>query len=174
MSLFHRGLLVAALSLALLSGFSHLTAAPPAGDQQPESDAPFTLRTVRGKVVFLVEAVEDRFGVKAVPEAQQRILALATPDGQYYPLFEDVRGRAFRKDKRLRGIDVELLARQYKGSPLLHVIRVFALEDGKKYELDYWCDVCAIAMFELKPCDCCQGPIELRKRLVKDGKVVDE
>lgn len=131
-------------------------------------EAPFTLKRVRGKVVYLVAAVQRRFGVKAVPEARERILALQTPDGRYRPLFEDVRGRSFRKDKRLRGIDLELLVRQYEGSPLLHVIQVFALEDGKKYELDYWCDICAIAMFELKACDCCQGPIELRRRLVEE------
>ena len=33
-----------------------------------------------------------------------------------------------------------------------------------RLELDYWCDICAIAMYELKECECCQGPIELRRR----------
>ncbi|MEQ8788351.1 MAG: hypothetical protein RIC55_18725 [Pirellulaceae bacterium] len=172
---FRQGLALAAVSLTLLVGGSQrLLAAPPAQQQEPQSDAPFIMRTVRGEVVFLVAAVQNRFGVKAVPEARQSILAVATPEGEFLPLFEDVRGRAFRKDKRLRGIDLELLVRQYEGSPLLHVIRVFAVEDGKKYELDYWCEICAIAMFELKACDCCQGPIELRRRLVEDGRVLEE
>jgi hypothetical protein len=141
---------------------------PPSDSAATEEDAYETL-SLRGRVVYLAPALEKRFGAKAVPEARERILALESPGGVYTPIFEDVRGRAFRKDARLRGIDVELLVRQYEGSPMVQVIQVFAIEDGKKYELDYWCEICAIAMFELKDCDCCQGPIELRRRLVKES-----
>ena len=42
-------------------------------------------------------------------------------------------------------------------------IKVYALQGGQRYELDYWCEICAISMVELKDCDCCQGPIELRR-----------
>lgn len=142
-----------------------------AGDAQATSATKhFTTRTLRGKVVWMSEALAKRFGVKEVPEAKERILALATDDGQLYPLVEDVRGRAFRRDARLRGIPLELLVRQYDGSPMIQAIRVYSLEKDGKYELDYWCDVCAIAMFELKPCDCCQGPIELRRRKMEESK----
>jgi hypothetical protein len=167
--------LFAALLCALVSaeeapapGKSESSKEAPAKDGQSDDQAYDTL-SLRGRVVYLAPALEKRFGAKAVPEARERILALESPDGVYTPIFEDVRGRAFRKDARLRGIDLELLVRQYEGSPMVQVIQVFALEDGKKYELDYWCEICAIAMFELKDCDCCQGPIELRRRLVKDS-----
>jgi hypothetical protein len=116
--------------------------------------------------VWLAEALQRRFGVKSVSEARQRILALETDRGDLYPLVEDVRGRAFRRDQRLRGIPVELLVRRYERSPSIQIIRVFQLRDDGRFELDYWCDICAIAMFELKACDCCQGPIELRARKV--------
>jgi hypothetical protein len=95
---------------------------------------------------------------------------LESADGQIYPLAEDIRGRGFRRDKRLREIPVELLVRQYKGSPVVQVIRVFAIRDDGKYELDYWCEVCAIAQFELKPCGCCQDLIELRARKTTAGE----
>ena len=140
---------------------------------QPETasqdDAEPKHETIRltGKVVWMADALERRYHIRTGPEEAERVLALENEVG-LYPLVEDVRGRAFRKDERLRGIDVELLVRRYEGSPMVQVIRVFALRDGKKYELDYWCDICAIAMFELKPCECCQGPIELRERLVED------
>jgi hypothetical protein len=142
-----------------------------ADESQTSDDSPnYTTLSVRGKVVWLAEALERRFGVKSVPEAEDRILALEAADGALYPIVEDIRGRSFRVDKRLRGIELELFVRRYNNSPMIQVIRVYALKKDGKFELDYWCDICAIAMFELKPCDCCQGPIELRERKVDETK----
>ena len=124
----------------------------------------FELETIRGRVVFLHEALEKKYGIRAVPEAKERALALQTAEGTLVPLVEDVRGRAFRADERLRQPEVELLVRRYRGSPAVQIIRVFEVAKDGKYELDYWCDICAIAMFEQKPCDCCQGETELRRR----------
>jgi hypothetical protein len=137
---------------------------PPDIASAVESNPQYKTRSLQGRVVWLAEALERRFGVKTVSEARQRILALETENGDLYPLVEDVRGRAFRRDERFRGIPVELLVRRHNGSPSIQIIRVFELRDDGKYELDYWCEICAIAMFELKPCDCCQGSIELRAR----------
>ena len=134
-----------------------------------EPQAEFTLDTVRGRVVYLADALEQRAGAAAVPEAKDRILALETKAGELIPLLEDVRGRAFRRDERLRKMEVELLVRRYKGSPVVQVIRLFEVAKDGLYEVDYWCEICAIAMYELKECECCQGPIELRKRK-SDGK----
>lgn len=124
----------------------------------------FVNKSLRGRVVWLAEALHRLHGIKTVPEAAQRTLALETPDGTLHPLIEDIRGRAFRRDERLRKMKVELLVRQHSGSPLVQVVRAFELTKGGKLELDYWCEICSIAMFELKECDCCQGPIELRRR----------
>ena len=126
------------------------------------------LLSLRGQVVWMHEALARRHGVKTVPEAAQRILALETSDGQLHPLVEDVRGRGFRRDERLRSTPVELLVRRHRGSPMLQVIRLFAIAKDGRYELDYWCDICAIAMFESKPCDCCQDPNVLRRRKIRD------
>ena len=134
-----------------------------------EPSAEFTLETLRGRVVFLAEALEKRAGVASVPEAKDRVLALETKEGELIPLVEDVRGRAFRRDERLRKMEVELLVRRYKVSPAGQIIRVFEVSKDGLYEIDYWCEICAIAMYELKDCECCQGPIELRKRK-SDGK----
>jgi hypothetical protein len=141
--------------VALLAWTLSLSAAEPPA---------FELQTIGGRVVYLHEALEKKFGVKAVEEARERALALQTQGGTLVPLVEDVRGRAFRVDDRLRKAEVELLVRRYRGSPAVQIIRVFEVAEDGKYELDYWCDICAIAMFELKPCDCCQGETELRRR----------
>ena len=123
----------------------------------------FKLETIRGRAVFLGEALERKFAVKTVPEARQRTIAIETTDGQLVPVVEDVRGRAFRVDERLRKPEIEVLVRRYEGSPSVQVIRLFELAADGKYELDYWCEICAITMFELKECECCQGDIELRR-----------
>ena len=125
---------------------------------------PFELATLRGRVVYQNEALAEKYGIGTVEEAKERTLALQTADGTLVPLVEDVRGRAFRVDERLRKAEVELLVRRYAGSPAVQVIRVFEVAKDGKFELDYWCDICAIAMFELKPCDCCQGDTVLRRR----------
>jgi hypothetical protein len=126
--------------------------------------AKFELQSVRGRVVWVSDALARRFQINEVPEAAERVLALEEPTGKLHPIVEDVRGRAFRRDKRLRGMQVELLVRKYPGSPFVQVIQVFELRGDGKYEIDYWCEICSIAMFELKDCECCQGPIELRRR----------
>ena len=132
-----------------------------------EAKKRFRLERIRGKVVFMNEALKRKYGITTVSEAKKRVLALETKDGKLHALVEDVRGRSFRRDKRLRQIDAELLVRRYPGLPSVQVIGIYSLEKKGKFELDYWCDICAIAMYELKPCDCCQGGIRLRKRKQK-------
>src|SRR5262245_35688141 len=122
--------------------------------------------TLRGKVVFLAEAFEKQTGVRAVPEARERILALQTADGTLVPILEDTRGRAFRRDERLREMTVELDVRRYRTSPTAQIIRVLEVTKDGRYEIDYWCDICAISTVEKKDCECCQGPVELRRRKV--------
>ncbi len=149
--------------------------AKPAAKQpakQPTAAGDHKTESLRGRIVWLNEALNRRFEIMTVPEAKERVLAIETKEGGLHPLVEDIRGRSFRKDARLRELaDVELLVRRFRGSPAVQVIRIYSHEksSGKKVrlEIDYWCEICAIAMFELKACDCCQGDIELRKAVRK-------
>ncbi len=136
---------------------------------QQANTKPLEFRTVsfRGKIVWLNEALKERYGISTVPEAAQRSLAILTDDGSLLPILDDSRGRSFRTDQRLREMQVELFVRQYSGQPMLQIIRVYELRESQKYEVDYWCDVCAIIMFETGLCACCQDDNRLRKRLVE-------
>jgi hypothetical protein len=136
----------------------------------PKPAAKHITESIRGKVVWISEALARKHGVRLDADAAETMAAIETADGELIPLMKEDRGRGFWKDERLRGIDVELIVRRYKGVPLVQVIRVYRLKDGKKYDVDYWCDICAIQMFELKDCECCQGPIRLRERLVEEKK----
>jgi hypothetical protein len=141
-----------------------LLVSPLPGDEKSPA---YATETIRGKVVFLAEVMQHQAGVTVVPEARERVLALKTKQGTLVPLLEDVRTRAFRRDDRLREMEVELVVRRYAISPLVQVIRVIEVAADGKYELDYWCDICSIVMFEKKDCECCQGPVELRRRKVE-------
>ena len=163
-----------ARNLILLAGFSwqleldcssaqEKPALPPWSSPAAESPD-YVVETMSGRVVWLNDALRKRRKIQSVPEAAERVLALETANGKLSPLFEDVRGRAFRRDPRLRDVPVELLVRRYPEMPFVQVIGVYGFDQGKRVEIDYWCDVCAIAMYELKDCECCQGAIELRRR----------
>lgn len=138
------------------------------GGRQKNDAPPYMVESVRGRVCWAAEAMRRLHGVESDADAAESLIVLETPAAELHPLVKDARGRGFYKDERLRQMELELLVRRYPGSPLLKVIRVYRLREGARYELDYWCDVCAISMYELKECECCQGPIRLRERLVKE------
>lgn len=124
---------------------------------------------LRGRVVWLETALADGFGVSTELEAAETTVVVETADGKLWPVIPDTRGRAFAVDARLRDTQLELLVRRYDDAPMIQVIRVFRPKADGLYEIDYWCDVCAIPMVILKPCECCQGPTRLRERPVAGG-----
>src|SRR5262245_19395909 len=77
-------------------------------DEQQSKDGDgaekFKTETVRGHFVWMAEAQERLYGVRSVPESKERVLAFETADGELVALAEDVRGRAFRVDQRLRDL----------------------------------------------------------------------
>jgi hypothetical protein len=143
------------------------------GGAADDSRPAFETLSLRGRVVFVAEALHRLYGIESDPDAAQSQVALETPEGRLYPLVKDARGRGFFKDARLRELDLELLVRRYEGAPAVQVVQVYTLHDGARFELDYWCDVCAIPMYELKDCECCQGPTRLRERRVADDRPGD-
>ena len=115
----------------------------------------------KGKVVKVHEALKRR-GVKAYPEELKDQVVLETKD-ELIPILPDWRGRAFFQDERLRDRDVELIGFRRPGLPYLNVLSVYTFDGkGRRQYTDYWCDICSIPMYELKPCDCCQEEIRLR------------
>ena len=126
-----------------------------------------------GKVVMLRDALKRR-GVVSTDEFNKQVV-LETPDGKLIPIVPDWRGRAFYQDKRLRNRPVELVGYRRRGVPYLQVLMVFTIDRPKnlsktskplkktvRHYFDYWCDICSIPMYEIKRCECCQGPIRMR------------
>jgi len=128
--------------------------------QAPSSKSP-PKQLFRGQVVQVNEALQRR-GVKASTEELKDQVALETAD-ELIPILPDWRGRAFYQDERLRNRKVELVGYRRPGLPFLYVLSVYTFDEkGRPQYTDYWCDICSIPMYEIKPCDCCQMEIRLR------------
>jgi hypothetical protein len=132
----------------------------PAAEKIENAPEP-TRELFTGKVVLATDALK-RKGLTAAEEMKGQVV-LETPDGELIPILADWRGRAFYQDERLREREVELLGYRRKGVPYLQALMVFTFNKaGEREYTDYWCDVCSIPMYEIKPCECCQGEIRLR------------
>ena len=115
----------------------------------------------RGKVVFVREALARR-KIEAREEFDKQV-ALETESGELIPIVPDWRGRAFFQDEHLRNRAVELVGKRAKGVPYLQVLIIFTFDEkGTRQYTDYYCDTCGFAIYEIKPCECCQGPVHLR------------
>lgn len=146
-------------------------AQPSSDDAAPTAPAErrqYTTETVKGRVVWLAEGLKRLYGVATEVAAAENSTALETPDGHLLPILPDTRGQAFSVDAELRNVDVELLVRRYEGVPMIQVIRLREPKPEGLMDVDYWCEVCAIPMYILKPCECCQGPTQLRYRKVEE------
>jgi hypothetical protein len=150
---------IAAVWFALGIASSVRADEPPA---KPESaSAERGKKLYSGKVVDAQAALKKR-GIKAFDELKGQVV-LETTDGRLLPIIPDWRGRAFFQDERLRNRPVDLIGFQKPGVPYLQVLVVYTFdEQGIREYTDYWCDICSIPMYEIKPCDCCQGDIRLR------------
>lgn len=148
------GVLLVAASRVVLPDDPPKPAAPAAEPEQKKE-------LFKGKVVFAVDALK-RKGLKPAEEMKGQVV-LETDDGELIPILADWRGRAFFQDERLRDRRVELVGYRKPGIPYLQILMVFTFnEAGEREYTDYWCDVCSIPMYEIKPCECCQGDIRLR------------
>lgn len=137
-------------------------AAAPA-DAAPKAVAPKPKkRLFHGEVRRVPEALKQ-LGIQAYKEELEDQVALLTPENELLPILPDWRGRALFQDERLHDRRIELVGYRRPGLPYLQVLSIYTFDEkGQRMLTDYWCDICSIPMYEIKPCDCCQQPIRLR------------
>ena len=132
-------------------------------ESEPRRDEPVKA-ILSGKVILLAEAFK-RKGIKSYQEEIAGDVVLETRAGELIPIVPDWRGRAFYQDERLRDRPVDLVVNRRPGIPWVQVLSIYTFdEEGVRNITDYWCDICAIPMYEIKECDCCRAPIRLRFR----------
>ncbi len=134
------------------------------GKDSAEKEKPDDEREVfSGQVVMLQAALKKR-GIKSGEEIKDQVV-LVTKSGELWPIVPDWRGRALYQDERLRNRPVDLVCKRTPGVPWLQVLSIYSFDKkGTRQITDYWCDICSIPMYEIKPCDCCQAEIRLRFR----------
>lgn len=175
------GLMAAAGDTAPKSATSETVASGPAApekDAAPESkrarresgsqsDSPEPVKQLfAGRVLFAQDALKAR-GIRVADEMKSQAV-LVTDSGEIMPIAADWRGRAFFQDERLRNRTVEVIGYRRSGLPYLQVLTIYVVDEKEgRQEMDYWCDICSIPMYEIKECECCQGPIRFRLRPAK-------
>ena len=111
------------------------------------------------KIVFA--DIHDAPISKAVIESDKRLGSKV--DIAYEKIYIGELLEEIKKDERLRDRRVDLVGTRKKAAPYLQVLMIFVFDDsGTRQYMDYWCDVCSIPMYEIKPCDCCQAEIRFR------------
>ena len=134
---------------------------PPGQDFPLPMDEP-AKTIVSGRVVLLTDALKRR-KIKHYAEEIKGQVVLETRQGELLPIIPDWRGRALFQDSRLRDRPVDLLVSRRKNFSHLQVLSIYTFDEkGARQLTDYWCDICSIPMYEIKECECCQGPIRLR------------
>jgi hypothetical protein len=116
--------------------------------------------------VYWGPAVKEKLSRELLDDAMDDVVALRTSDGRLYPVLPTESGLFFYRDERVRARPMRVRGRWHAGLSMFEVIDRYSLLDGKPNEIYYWCEICAIQMYHLKDCDCCQGPIELREHPV--------
>ena len=129
----------------------------PAADPKTEIKTQYYV----GKVLQLAKVLE-KLGARLDKEAQPHWMGLVAEDGKIYPLVKDEFSRMFFSDPALLDRPMRLTARPLGGS-LLQVFQVHSYLKGELHEVYYWCDICAIKRWELRACECCGAPMELRE-----------
>ncbi|MBY0586452.1 hypothetical protein K2X85_04705 [bacterium] len=121
---------------------------------------------VDGQAVYLGPSIKKRLGREMLDPALDDVVAIETESGKLYPLMPTESGLFFYRDEQVRQRPMRVKGRWHEDLRMLEVIDRFSLVDGKPNEVYYWCEICAIQMYHLKECDCCQGPIERREHPV--------
>jgi hypothetical protein len=91
--------------------------------------------------------------------------AIETADHKLIVLAGDEATGHVLHDKRLAGLDVEAkghftAADRFQVDPF-YTRALYAIKDGKRLMVTYWCEICSIRQYEPGPCWCCQRETKL-------------
>jgi hypothetical protein len=123
---------------------------------------------LRGRVVCVAEEMHQRHGAP-LPTNHEHLWGFQAADGRIYTLLRGKFSEAIFTDERIRGKELEVKARLFADTQVIELERVRSVKNGVTHDLFYYCDVCAIESVSPEICSCCQGPVELMERPLKDS-----
>jgi hypothetical protein len=151
--------------IALLVAFSHFAE----GAEQP-AKTNVTVRTVelRGRVICLAEEMHQQHDAE-LPTKHEHLWALKIGDGKCYTLLRGKFSEAIFVDEHIRQKELLVKARLFPGTQAIELTQLRSVKSGVVQDIFYYCDVCAIESVSPEICSCCQGPVKLTERPLKDS-----
>ena len=118
---------------------------------------------LRGRIVCLTEELVSEHQVTPACATRGHVYALKTGDGKLHPLLPTESAAAVWLDERYRQLDLQIVARRFPNTEFIEVIKYQTWRNDKPFDLDYFCIVCNISVYQPGPCECCQDPVEYRE-----------
>jgi hypothetical protein len=103
-----------------------------------------------------------------LPTNHSHIYGFASTNGQFYTILRTSLSEAFFVDDRVRSRELSIKARLLPNSHILDIAGIRSVKNGVLNDLYYYCDVCDIESVSPAPCACCQGPVELVEKPLKE------
>jgi hypothetical protein len=122
---------------------------------------------LQGRVVCLVEAT-NKISAPHASRPHKHLWGFKTDDGRYYKLLRTRYSEALFADPRLREKQLILKGRLVPGAPTFDVSRIRSVRNGVVCDLYYYCSICSIKTIVPGPCMCCQQPVELVEKPLRE------
>jgi hypothetical protein len=150
---------------ALLMVFSHFAES---ADQLSKTNEAVRTIELRGRVICLAEEMHQRHGAE-LPTKHEHLWALKAGDDQCYTLLRGKFSEAIFVDERIRQKELLVKARLFPATQIIELTQLRSVKAGVVQDIFYYCNVCAIESVSPEICSCCQGPVELIERPLKDS-----
>jgi hypothetical protein len=152
---------IAALLLALIQP-------APGADQPVKTASAVRAIELRGRVVCIAEEMHRRPGVP-LPTNHAHQWGLKAQDGKLYALLRGKFSEAIFVDERIRQKELLVKARLFPDTQVIELTQLRSVKAGVTQDLFYYCDICAIESVSPEICACCQEPVELIEKPLKDS-----
>jgi hypothetical protein len=142
------------VTLLSLTSFSSLAGTLSAEEQHQG------LVVVRGRVTCLDaggQPVDSLFGC-----ITNNRLAFFSKDGKLYKFLPADSMTAMFSDIRVRQRELQLTARLL-ANDRLEIVKVQSINEGRLFDIFYFCEVCNITAYAPGPCPCCRDELQFRE-----------
>jgi hypothetical protein len=119
-------------------------------------------------VVCIAEEMHQRHGAP-LPTNHAHQWGLKAQDGKLYTLLRGKFSDAIFVDERIRQKELVVKARLFPDTQVIELTQLRSVKAGVTQDLFYYCDICAIESVSPEICACCQEPVELIEKPLKDS-----
>jgi hypothetical protein len=135
----------------------------------PKSKVAVAPQTVelRGRVVCLAEEMHKLHQTE-LPTNHEHLYGFKTNGGKSYTLLRTNMCEILFVEQRLRDRELIIKGRIFPGTQIVEVAKLLSIHEGAIFDVFYYCTVCAIQSVTPGICVCCQEPVELVEKPLKE------